>query len=139
MQKTLILPGLLLGLAFASNAVAADCPTLPQGAGVQWEETEGKSHKVCRAIDQDGTQLLGVMFTDSEPLKLRRRNRVEEGWVGQHVVVWYRPEIAEAGAAEKRITVVELDEDRYAQIWLDANDPDQLRRAMNLAQQLYLH
>ena len=72
-------------------------------------------------MDEGGTQLLGVMLTPQPTVNLRRRNRVEEGMIGPHEVHWYRPEIAEPGAEEKRVTVIELGKDRYAQIWVDAN------------------
>jgi len=137
MQKMLTSLGLLLG-TFAPAAMAT-CPHLPQGTDVQWEESSGQSHRVCRAIDADGNQLLGVMFTEGKPLKLSRRNRVEEGTIGGREVHWYRPEIAQADAAEKRVTVLELSDDRYAQVWIDANDPEQLRRALNLAARLALY
>ncbi|ADV27903.1 hypothetical protein Psesu_2067 [Pseudoxanthomonas suwonensis 11-1] len=139
MQKTLISLAFALGIAASSTAAAAECPSLPQGTGVEWQEAEGTNYKVCRAIDEAGTQLLGVMLTPEPQLKLRRRNRVEEGMVGRHEVHWYRPEIVEPGAAEKRVTVIELDDDRYAQIWLDANDPAQLKRAMHIARLMALY
>lgn len=140
MKKKINTLGLVLGIAVTSNAMAAEaCPPLPQNTELAWEESGGSDFKVCRAIDAEGTQLLGVMFSTEPKLNPRRRNRVEEGRVGNHEVHWYRPEIAQPGAAEKRITVIELGKNRYAQIWLDANDPDQLRRAMDLARKLPLY
>lgn len=38
--------------------------------------------------------------------------------------------------ASRRITVVELDNDRYAQVWINANSPEELGSLISLAQQL---
>ncbi len=142
MDKTIFRFGLLLAIA-AAPASANDnpdpCPPLPQEAGLHWQHSGSRNFTVCRAVDEGGTQLLGVMLTPQPTVNLRRRNRVEEGIIGPHEVHWYRPEIAEPGAEEKRVTVIELGKDRYAQIWVDANDPDQLRRALAVAQALALH
>ena len=44
--------------------------------------------------------------------------------------------MATAAGGERRVTVVELDDDYYAQIWIDAPDRLQLRQAMNVAEHL---
>ena len=133
MHKTIFPLGILLGLSFTPAAAAETCPPLPQQAGLHWEQSGGKDFTVCRALDDSGKQLLGVMLTAEPTVNLRRRNRVEESVIAGQEVHWYRPEIAEPGAEEKRVTVVELGKKRYAQIWVDAEDPGQLRRAIELA------
>ncbi len=139
MYRKMFSLGLLLGAAHVPAALAADaCPPLPQSAGLHWEQSGNRNFTVCRAMDETGKQLLGVMLTAEPTVNLRRRNRIEEGMIAGREVHWYRPEIAEPGAEEKRVTVVELGKNRYAQIWVDAADPAQLQRAMSLAQRLAL-
>lgn len=139
MHKTIFSLGILLGFSVSPVADATDpCPALPQQAGLHWEQSGGKGFTVCRAMDEGGRQLLGVMLTAEPTVNLRRRNRVGESVIAGQEVHWYRPEIAEPGAEEKRVTVVELGKKRYAQIWVDAEDPGQLQRAMDLAQVLAL-
>lgn len=139
MHKTIFALGILLGFSVSPAADAAEgCPPLPHETGLHWQQSGGKDFTVCRAVDEGGKQLLGVMLTAEPTVNLRRRNRVEEGVIAGQEVHWYRPEIAEPGAEEKRVTVVELGKKRYAQIWVDANDPGQLQRAMELARVLAL-
>ena len=52
---------------------------------------------------------------------------------------WYVPELAgrsESYAASRRITVVKLGKDQYAQVWIDATSPEELARLQSLAEQL---
>lgn len=139
MQKTMISLGVLLGMAVSPADAADACPPLPQAAGLHWQQSGDGNYTVCRAVDEGGRQILGVMLTSQPTVNLRRRNRVEEGVIAGREVHWHRPEIADPEAIEKRVAVVELGKDRYAQVWVDANDPAQLRRALNLAQMLALN
>jgi hypothetical protein len=59
--------------------------------------------------------------------------------IGSHEVRWYEPEIAAQTGERKRVTIVELGDDRYAQIWVDASSDDELRQALSLAQGIALN
>ena len=132
--------GLLLA-ASAFDAAAQDaaaCPALPAGSSLHWEAKAGSGFTVCRALDGE-RQVLGLMLTRQPTVNLLRRNREEEGTIGAHEVRWYQPEIAAQGTERRRITIVELGEDRYAQVWVDASSDDELRALLSLAQGLALN
>jgi hypothetical protein len=131
----------LLAIAWAipsAHAQEATCPTLPAGSTLHWQEQAGDGFTVCRALDGE-RQVIGVMLTSEPTVNLRRRNRQEEGSIGTHEVHWYQPEIAEQIGERKRITVVELGDDRYAQVWVDASSDDELRRLLSLARGIALN
>ncbi|KAF1690209.1 hypothetical protein [Pseudoxanthomonas koreensis] len=129
----------LLALAFAFDATAQDaaCPALPSGSDLHWEQKNGTSFTLCRALDGE-RPVLSVMFTADSVPKPPRRNRLEEGRIGSHEVYWYMPDVIQGGQA-KRIAFIELDDDRYAQVWVDAGSDVELRQLLVLAQNLPLH
>lgn len=135
MSKATIATFLLALLPLAASAQQA-CPQLPPDSGLQWDVQPGDGFRVCRAVDPEGRQVFGVMLTSKPTLNPRRRNREEEAVIAGREVHWYRPEVATAAGGERRVTVVELDDDYYAQIWIDAPDRLQLRQAMNVAEHL---
>ena len=130
----------LLAIAWAAPASAQDtaCPLLPAGSNLHWQEQVGDGFTVCRALDGE-RQVIGVMLTRQPTVNLRRRNREEEGSIGSHEVHWYQPEIAEQTGERKRVTVVELGEDRYAQVWVDVSSDAELRQLLSLAQGIALN
>lgn len=141
MNKTIALL-LSLPLAFqaaSASAQQAACPALPDGSPLRWERQAGAGFDVCRAVDAEGRQVFGLMLTAKPTVRLQRNHRVEEGVIGRYEMHWYRPAIVENTGLEKRITVVELDDGRYAQFWVDAEDPAQLQRALGLAQGIALN
>ncbi|WP_343237080.1 hypothetical protein [Xanthomonas sp. XNM01] len=127
----------LAGVAWNAQAQQT-CPELPAGAPLSWEQQPGSGFLVCRAVATDGRQVFGVMLTDKPTISPRRRNRQEEGRIGSHEMYWYEPDIAVSTGEEKRVTVIELGKDRYAQIWVDAPDPEALQRSLALAQGIAL-
>ncbi|SEK75965.1 hypothetical protein SAMN05428989_0747 [Pseudoxanthomonas sp. GM95] len=113
--------GLLLSLAAplcAAQSVSG-CPTLPTGTDLHWEQSGTSSLVICKAFDAQGTQAFGVMLTSKEPDKPSGA-REEKGKIDGHKVRWYRSSIANRPDAKTRMAVVDLDDDRYAQIWIDA-------------------
>ncbi|MBO9716532.1 MAG: hypothetical protein J7507_06910 [Pseudoxanthomonas sp.] len=132
--------GLLLAASTFDVAAqdATACPALPDGSSLRWEAKAGDGFTVCRALEGD-RQVLGVMLAAKPTVSLLRRNRVEEGHIGLHEVRWYQPEIAAQGSERKRVTVVELGEDRYAQVWIDASSDDELRQLIALAEGIALN
>lgn len=140
MNKLYCLGLLLAASAFDATAqdAAGICPPLPAGSTLRWEAKTGNGFTVCRALEGE-RQVLGLMLTRQPTVNLLRRNREEEGTIGTHEVRWYQPEIAAQGAERRRITIVELGEDRYAQVWVDASNDAELRQLLTLAQGIALN
>lgn len=116
------------------------CPTLPANAGLQWEQRVEAGFIACRAVTEDGRQVLNVMLTSRNPkISLERRLRAEESTFSGEEMYWYRLDLGGRdmpGMESRRITVVELDNDRYAQVWINAGSAEELGTLMSLAQQL---
>ncbi|WDS36163.1 hypothetical protein [Pseudoxanthomonas sp.] len=129
--------GLLLSLAtpLSLAQTASGCPILPTGTNLQWEQSGSSSLVICKAFDPQGVQAFGVMLTSKEPDKPSGA-REEKGKIDGHKVRWYRSSIANRPDAKTRMAVVELDDDRYAQIWIDAPSDDVLEAAMSIARNL---
>ncbi|GAB3514054.1 hypothetical protein MNQ95_01425 [Pseudoxanthomonas daejeonensis] len=133
--------GLLLAASPTFDARAQDaaaCPSLPAGSNLHWEAKAGNGFTVCRALDGE-RQVLGLMLTSQPTVNLLRRNREEQGTIGAHEVRWYQPEVAVQGSERRRITIVELGDDRYAQVWVDASNDYELQQLLSLAQGIALN
>ena len=131
----------LLAIAWATpqaSAQDATCPALPAGSNLHWQQQAGNGFTVCRALDGE-RQVIGVMLTSSPTVTLQRRNREEEGSIGAYEVHWYQPEIAVSTGERKRVTIVELGDDRYAQVWVDAANDAELRQLLSLAEGIALN
>ena len=131
----------LLAIAWATpqaSAQDATCPVLPAGSNLHWQQQAGNGFTVCRALDGE-RQVIGVMLTSSPTVNLQRRNREEEGSIGAYEVHWYQPEIAVSTGERKRVTIVELGDDRYAQVWVDAANDAELRQLLSLAEGIALN
>ena len=131
----------LLAIAWATpqaSAQDATCPALPAGSNLHWQQQAGNGFTVCRALDGE-RQVIGVMLTSSPTVNLQRRNREEEGSIGAYEVHWYQPEIAVSTGERKRVTIVELGDDRYAQVWVDAANDAELRQLLSLAEGITLN
>lgn len=133
---------MLLALSTTASAQqpAAVCPSLPADSDLHWEQRADAGFIACRAVAPDGRQVLNVMLTARNPnISLPRALRQEEGNFSGEETYWYRPDLAgrEATmAASRRITVVKLGKDQYAQVWINADTPDELATLRALAQQL---
>lgn len=141
MKATYLLIVLLAlpGSALAQQATTR-CPSLPSTSGLQWQERAGAGFIACKAVTEDGRQSLNVMLTSRDPgIRLSRSQRAETGVFSGNELHWYVPELAgrdPATAASRRITVVELGKDQYAQVWIDAGSPEELGQLQSLAGQL---
>lgn len=143
MKPAFRLAGILLLLsapAWAQQPPA--CPTLPPTSGLQWSQQAGGDYLVCKASTAEGRQVVGLMFTARDPdIVLSRDRRAEKGQIGEESMYWYRLDLGGRQLPEmqsRRITVVELGKHRYAQIWIDALDGDELASAQSLVQSLDL-
>lgn len=141
-MKTLYLLAVLLGLpgTVLAQQTTSRCPALPSGSGLQWDEQANTGFLACKARSDDGRQSLNVMLTSRDPdIRLSRSQRAESGTFSGEELHWYVPELAgrdEAYAASRRITVVKLGKDQYAQVWIDAESPEELGRLQSMASQL---
>ena len=83
---------------------------------------------------------MNVLLTSRDPdLELKRTQRAESGTFSGQTLDWYIPEVAgrdEAFVASRRITVIKLGKDQYAQVWIDAASVEDLGRMQSLAGQL---
>ncbi|HEY1034371.1 MAG TPA: hypothetical protein VGE09_05245 [Pseudoxanthomonas sp.] len=140
-MKIMIAASLFLASAAAWSQEAPPCPTLPANAGLQWEQRVDANFIACKAVANDGRQVLNVMLTSRDPkIRLERRLREEESTFSGEEIFWYRPDLAgqetSPAMASRRITVVEFDDDRYAQVWINADSVEELGTLISLAQQL---
>lgn len=128
----------LLPLAGQTPAQStADCPLLPPDSGLEWQTSAGPDFQVCRATRAaDGQQVFGVYLAGESPFEPVRRNRAEEGRIDGREIYWYEGEQATPADPEVRETLVELDDDRVAHIWMTAADENELRQTIKLAEGL---
>jgi len=132
----------LLAFPGALQAQQTDtrCPALPSDSGLQWQEKNGAGFISCKAQGEGGGESLNVLLTSRDPdLELKRTQRAESGTFSGQTFDWYIPELAgrnEAFAASRRITVIKLGKDQYAQVWIDAASVEDLGRLQSLAGQL---
>jgi len=81
-----------------------------------------------------------VMLTTRDPdIRFDYSQRAESGTFSGESLRWYIPELAgrdEAYASSRRIAVVKLGKHQYAQVWIDAESPNELSRLQSLAGQL---
>lgn len=126
--------GLLLALAaFGAFAQSSGgCPQLPAGTGLRWERSGTAALVICKAFDAGGQQALGLMLTDKEPDKPAGA-REEKTEIDGHKARWYRTRIANRPDAQSRMAVVDLGDERWAQIWIDAPSQTALQAAMAAA------
>lgn len=141
-MKTIYLFAMLLALpgTLLAQQAATRCPALPSASGLQWQEQAGRGFIVCKALTADGRRSLNLMLTSRDPdIRLDRSRRAERGTFSGEALHWYIPELAgqdAAAVASRRITVVELGKDQYAQVWIDAASAEELDRLQSLAGQL---
>lgn len=116
------------------------CPTLPTDSQLHWEQRIDSHFIACKAVAADGRQVLNVMLTSRDPrISLERSLRAEASTFSGEEMYWYRLDLGGRqmpGMESRRITVVELDNDQYAQVWINADTPQELSSLISLAQQL---
>ncbi|WP_231732375.1 MULTISPECIES: hypothetical protein [Stenotrophomonas] len=127
--------------AFAQQAV--QCPSLPANSGLHWDQQTQSDFIVCKATTEDGRTVLNMMLSGRDPgLALNRPLRAEKGEFGGEAMYWYKLDMGGRdvpGLESRRISVVKLDKNRYAQIWIDAADTTELGTLQNLTQTLNLN
>lgn len=138
-----LLPCLLLAPAGGAQAqatsvaaTAAPCPHLDAASGLAWEHRAGPGYDFCRALDANGTQVLGVYVGADSPFEPYDDLAAERGMIDGHEVTWYSSELAGAPDAQVRETLLVLPDGREAHVWLRAENRDELAGKLQLAQGL---
>ena len=127
---------LLFGSANVFAQQAGQCPQLPTRSGLQWEQQVQSGFVLCKAATEDGRTVLNLMLTTRDPdLALNRSLRAEKGEFSGEALYWYRLDMGGRelpGMESRRITTVKLAKNRYAQIWIDAGDVNELATLQQL-------
>ncbi|MFO3703694.1 hypothetical protein ACI6Q5_01620 [Xanthomonas codiaei] len=133
---------LLLATATSHAQTAPVCPPLPPASGLQWNELAGADYLVCKAVNAEGRQVVGVMLTTRDPaMVLARDRRAEKGQIQQEDFYWYKLDLGGReipGMESRRVTVVELGKKRYAQLWIDGANSEELTSMQSLVQTMNL-
>ncbi|WP_313401847.1 hypothetical protein [Stenotrophomonas sp.] len=145
-MKTVRIVSAAMLLALSSTALAQQaeqCPTLPADSGLHWDQQTQSDFIVCKASTSDGRTVLNMMLTARDPdMAFNRSLRAEKGSFGGESMHWYKLDMGGRdlpGLESRRITVVKLDKNRFAQIWIDAADTAELGNLQNLTQTLSLN
>lgn len=121
----------------APVAAATPCPQLPASAGVTWQDISGPGFLFCKALrDSDGTQVLGVTFNEAPNFRPDPTQKVGDSKIDGHDIGWYRASVAGVADTHVRETLIQLNDNLYAHIWLRADDVGAMNAAMQLAEQL---
>ena len=140
-MRIVIAVGLTLFSTVAWAQTAPACPTLPADAGLTWEQRVDATFITCKALTDDGRQVFNLMLTARDPkISLERRLRQEESTFSGEEMYWYQPNLGGQETlpqmASRRIAVVEYEDDRYAQVWINAASPEELASLISLARKL---
>lgn len=135
---------LLAGCCGSALAQQAEqCPALPADSGLHWDQQAQSDFIVCKASTEDGRTVLNMMLTQRDPdMTFSRTLRAEKGSFAGESLNWYKLDMGGRdlpGLESRRITVVKLDKNRYAQIWIDAADTTELGNLQTLTQSLNLN
>ena len=128
---------LALGVSAAAHAQSAPaCPQLPADSGLGWEQRGNDAFLICSAVTSDGSEAFGLSVSADSAFQPRRGNREERGVVAGQDVRWYRAEVATQPEVLVRETLVELDRDRVAHIWVRTQSEELLQSRMSLVERL---
>ena len=133
----------LCATAMSAHAQSAPkCPSLPAASNLQWQEQATGDFLVCRASTRDGREVMSLMLTGNDPdLRFPRALRQEKDSFAGEELYWYLPDLGgqePPGFADRRVSVVKIDKNRYAQLALYPGDSEeraglqQMIRSMNL-------
>lgn len=120
--------------AYAQSSAA--CPQLSSEAGLSWQQRGSDAFLICSAVNSEGSEVFGLSLSADSAFQPRRGNREERGVVAGQNIRWYRAEVGGQPDMLVRETLVELDRNRVAHIWVRTMSEDQLRRGMRLVEAL---
>lgn len=129
----------LAGLSSPATAQSApECPTLPQDAGdLRWNVLRTDSALLCRAMRTDsGQEAFAVTLSRRSPFRPESELRAEEGRIQGEKIWWYRSEIAGRPNELVRETLLKIDRDRVAHVFIRTSDKDTLGRYQTIVQGL---
>lgn len=128
---------LAFGIAAAAHAQSTlACPQLPADTGLSWQQRGNDAFLICSAVSDDGSEAFGISLSADSPFQPRRGNREERGVVAGQDIRWYRAEVGTQPDMLVRETLVELDPDRVAHIWVRTESAERLRTGMGLVERL---
>jgi hypothetical protein len=135
---------ILLALALlAANAAAAerdDCPILPPDSGVTWRQSDGPDFTVCYAmVPGRDTELFGVYTGTASSFDASQLGKAERGSLAGHRIQWYKAPTS-GGPVFRREGLMKVRAkgapDYQAHVWILADDPRELQRAMRVLDQM---
>ncbi|WP_433925163.1 hypothetical protein [Stenotrophomonas nematodicola] len=133
---------LLSSAAVAWAQSPSECPSLPAGSGLQWQQQAQSDFMLCKASTADGREVLSLILSARDPaLTLTRTLRQEKGGFAGESMYWYQPDLGgqkPPGYDTRRVAVVKFDKNRYAQIALYADNAQELDTLQSLTQSMNL-
>ncbi|HHW4678654.1 MAG TPA: hypothetical protein ACQGQH_04140 [Xylella sp.] len=125
---------IILSLFFIASAQAQQgplfCPQLPPTPKLHWEQNVGIGFLFCKASNEEGRMVIGIILTTRDPnIPMTRNRRAEKSQIGSEKFYWYKLDLGVKSAPNlenHRITVVPLGRRRYSQMWIDAQDEQEL-------------
>lgn len=136
---SIALAGLLLA-GTATNAAAqnaAACPSLPVGTDLTWKVLRTDTVLLCRAMrDDNGQEAFAVTLSRKSPFKPDGDLREEQGKIQGEKFWWYRSEIAGRPKDLVRETLVKLNSDQVAHVFIRTEDPATLGLYQGIVQSL---
>ncbi len=136
-QGSLLAAACAFGMATAAHAQQTpSCPQLPAGSDLSWEQRGNDAFLICSAVDGAGNEAFGMSLSADSAFQPRRGNREERGVVAGQEIRWYRSEVANQPELLVRETLVELDRDRVAHIWVRRQTDEELIHGLGLVERL---
>lgn len=137
-RRSLLACACMLGMASAAHAQSgpSSCPQLPADAGLSWEQRGNDAFLICSAVDASGAEAFGLSLSADSAFQPRRSNREERGVVAGQDVRWYRAEVGTQPDLLVRETLVEIDRDRVAHIWVRTHSEGDLTQGMGIVERL---
>ncbi|MET0290464.1 MAG: hypothetical protein ABW178_12610 [Pseudoxanthomonas sp.] len=130
---------LLAAVQTRAEEATITCPPLPAAAGLSWEAKNQGKFLLCRAMAADGRQAFGIMLSSKRPaIRLTKEQRAEQGMISGKEVYWYYPDSGGTLVESRRITIVEFDAERFAQIWIEAVDEEDMHALQQVIGKLAL-
>ena len=122
----------------APAQISPECPLLPQDAtSLRWEVLRTDTALLCRAVDRDsGKEAFAVTLTRKSPFRPDSALREEQGTIQGERVWWYRGEIAGRPNILVRETLVKVDKNQIAHVFIRTADAEALGRYQSIVQGL---